>query len=189
MTLEVQITPYRPADEEELFTAARESIEAMYPWLPWCHPDYTRGDARRWIDFAREAFGAGREWHFGVRDASDGTLLGGCGLNRVQTDMRIANLGYWVRTSCSSRGVATAATRALAIWAFAHTELDRLEILAAVGNAASLRVAEKAGAVREGVLRSRLLLHGVRHDAVLYSLVRPGGSPPSSVPEGGGGVD
>jgi len=41
----------------------------------------------------------------------------------------------------------------------------------AVGNAASIRVAEKIGGVREGVLRSRLLLHGEFHDAVLFSVI------------------
>jgi len=43
--------------------------------------------------------------------------------------------------------------------------------LAATGNHASQRVAEKAGAVREGVLRKRLLVKGQTQDAVLYSLV------------------
>jgi len=58
-------------------------------------------------------------------------------------------------------------------WAFASTELVRLEILVAISNLPSQRVAEKAGAVREGVLRRRLLLHGVSHDAVMFSLTRP----------------
>jgi len=51
--------------------------------------------------------------------------------------------------------------------------LVRLEVVVSVENAASLRVAEKAGAIREGVLRSRLLLHGRMHDAVMLAFVRP----------------
>ena len=46
-------------------------------------------------------------------------------------------------------------------------------VVFAVSNLPSQRVAEKAGAVREGVLRRRLLLHGVSHDAVMFSLTRP----------------
>lgn len=61
----------------------------------------------------------------------------------------------------------------LADWVFDNTELQRLEIVVAVGNATSQRVAEKAGALREGVLRARLRIHGAFHDAVMYSLVRP----------------
>ncbi|MGL5096173.1 MAG: GNAT family N-acetyltransferase, partial [Planctomycetia bacterium] len=59
-----------------------------------------------------------------------------------------------------------------AAWAFAETNLVRLEIVAAVDNHASRRVAEKAGAVFEGIARRRLLVHGASHDAAVYSLVR-----------------
>jgi RimJ/RimL family protein N-acetyltransferase len=63
--------------------------------------------------------------------------------------------------------------RLIADFAFRETDLLRLEIVCALGNVASQRVAERAGAVREGVLRHRLLLHGEPVDAVMYSLVRP----------------
>lgn len=56
--------------------------------------------------------------------------------------------------------------------AMENTNLIRLEILIAVGNTASQRVAEKVGAVREGILRKRLVLHDEAHDAVMFSLVR-----------------
>ncbi len=84
-----------------------------------------------------------------------------------------APLRYWVRSSATRAGVATAAVHALRDWAFLTTDLIRLEIVVAIGNLASLRVAEKSGATREGIQRSRLLLHGRAHDAVMYSLTRP----------------
>jgi RimJ/RimL family protein N-acetyltransferase len=84
----------------------------------------------------------------------------------------MANLGYWVRTSAAGRGVATNATRAAARFGFEQLGLRRIEIVAAVDNIPSQRVAEKAGAVREGILRQRLLIRGKSMDAVLFSLVR-----------------
>jgi ribosomal-protein-serine acetyltransferase len=78
-----------------------------------------------------------------------------------------------VRTSATGRGVASEAVRQVADFAFRNTELVRLEIVCAVGNRRSQRVAERAGAVREGVLRDRLLLHGEAVDAIMYSLTRP----------------
>ena len=54
---------------------------------------------------------------------------------------------------------------------FEELGLHRIEIVAAVENIASQRVAEKAGAVREGVLRKRLLIRGESQDAVLFSLL------------------
>jgi RimJ/RimL family protein N-acetyltransferase len=41
----------------------------------------------------------------------------------------------------------------------------------AIENKASQGVAVKAGAMREGILRNRLLLHGKIHDAVMFSLI------------------
>jgi RimJ/RimL family protein N-acetyltransferase len=70
------------------------------------------------------------------------------------------------------RGAAVAAVRQVADWAFAQTELVRLEVVCAVGNVRSQRTAERAGAVREGVLRQRLLIHGQAHDAVMHSILR-----------------
>ena len=71
---------------------------------------------------------------------------------------------------------ATEAVRQLLHWAAANTDFQRLEVLVSVENAPSLRVAEKSGAIREGVLRSRILLHGRFHDAVVVG--RPDGTGP-----------
>ena len=71
------------------------------------------------------------------------------------------------------QGVAPQAVRQLRDWAFGHTSLVRLEIVVAVGNTRSARVAEKAGAQFEGVLRSRIRLHGFIHDARMYALTLP----------------
>ena len=87
--------------------------------------------------------------------------------------MGVANLGYWVRSSLAGRGIAAAAVRKLAPWAFEHTAVNRLEIVAAVANVRSQRVAEKVGAHRDAVLRKRALLRGAPTDAVLFSILRP----------------
>lgn len=83
----------------------------------------------------------------------------------------MCNLGYWTRTSCAGRGVATRATRLLARFGFEQLGLQRIEIVAAVGNTFSQKVALKAGATREAILRKRLLIHGQAQDAVMHSLV------------------
>lgn len=166
------IRRYGPGDVPQLHEAARESIAEVFPWLPWCHPDYTEAEAREWIESRGPLFDEGTEYHFMIVDESD-RCLGGCGLNHINTIHRFANLGYWVRTSATGRGVATAAVKHLEAFAWEQTDLVRLEIVCDVGNTVSQRVAEKAGATREGVVRDRLFLHDAPHDAVMYSLTRP----------------
>jgi ribosomal-protein-serine acetyltransferase len=165
------IRAYEPEDAQSLWDAARESVADVYRWLPWCHPQYSLADAEEWIRSRAPLRSEGREYAFAIVGA-DGRFLGGCGLNQISGLHRFGNLGYWVRTSATRQGVATEAVRQTADFAFGHTDLARLEIVCAVGNDASQRVAERAGALREGVLRRRLLLHGQLVDAVMYSLVR-----------------
>jgi RimJ/RimL family protein N-acetyltransferase len=81
-------------------------------------------------------------------------------------------MGFWVRTSATGRGITSEAARLVVGFAFERLGLERVEVMAAVDNAASRRVAEKIGAQREGVLRRRLVLQGEPTDVVLYSLVR-----------------
>ena len=170
--MEVSIRPYRLDDVDRLFEAARESIAEVYPWLPWCHPDYKIEEAREWIAAQVEAFEQRSAFEF-VIESPEQRFLGGCGVNLINSMHLCANLGDWVRSSAAGRGVASTAAGLLAQWAFAHTDLERLEILTVVENVRSQRVAEKAGAQREGVARSRLRLHDRSHDAVVYSILRP----------------
>ena len=169
----IAIRFYEADDAERLFEAARESIADVHPWLPWCHPGYALHEATEWAGKQSALRERGEEFNFVITDAA-GRFLGGCGLNQLNALHRIANLGYWVRSSAAGRGAAPAAVVALARWAFANTALERLEIVAATANLRSQRVAEKAGAMREGILRRRLQLHGLAHAAVVYSLVRDG---------------
>ena len=168
----IQLRKYRAEDAPALFEAVQESVEEMQLWVPWCSEDYSLETARWWIGFQEEARQKKTEYSFAVVDEFD-RLLGGCGLNEVHAIHRCANLGYWVRTSEAGKGIATTAVQLLTDWAFSETQLERLEILAAADNKASLRVAEKAGAKCEGLRRSRLRLCGRMHDGVGYSFIRP----------------
>lgn len=168
----VHIRPYVPTDVDDLLSAVHESRGEISPWMVWCHRDYSMDDASSWIQTTIAAHEAKTSFDFAIFNDS-GTFAGACGINRINPVDRFANLGYWVRTSQSRRGIAPAAVLKLAEWTFANTDLNRLEIVAAVGNTKSQRVAEKVGAVREGVLRNRLMVGGAPTDAVMYSLVRP----------------
>ena len=122
---------------------------------------YQPGDAPLLYEAARESIADISPW------------LPWChpGINQLHPVHQFANLGYWVRSSCTGHGIAVAAVRLCAQFGFAELHLKRLEILTAAGNVRSQRVAEKAGATREGVLRQRLNIGDVWHDAVLFSLL------------------
>lgn len=160
---------YSEAMTELLFEAGRESIEHMYPWMPWCHAGLTREECAAWVAGLPAQWRDGLSHEFAIFEGP--RYLGGCGLNQIRESDRVANLGYWVRSGAARKGVATTAVRALAGFGFDALGLQRIEIFMAVENERSRRVAEKCGARFEGVMRSRIELYGRRHDARLYSLL------------------
>ncbi len=157
-------------DIPKVVEAVRESIPELHPWMDWASSSYSEADARSWIESLPAGWKEGSQYGFFILDKREGTLLGGIGLNNINSIYRFANLGYWVRTSRTRQGIASQATRIVARFGFEHLGLVRVEIVVAVGNQASLRAAEKAGAHREGVLRNRIIKQGIAADAVMHSL-------------------
>jgi RimJ/RimL family protein N-acetyltransferase len=150
--------------------AVLESLPEVSAWLEWAHDGYRIDESAAFIDRAITGHQTGDMYEFFIVDDDD-RFLGGAGLNRVDTRFMRANLGYWVRTSAARRGVASAATRLLARFGFEQLGFQRIEIVAAVDNKASQRVAEKAGGHREGVLRNGIRFRGKSIDSVCFSLI------------------
>ncbi len=167
----VSLRPYRKNDADELYKAVRESLAELSVWMSWAHDDYSIRESRDWLKKKPDEWKYGFSYDFAIFNSKDGSYLGGCGLNRIDHENRTANLGYWVRTGRTSQGAATAATALLAGFGFKELGLNRIEIMVAAANKRSLRVAEKAGAQREGVLRNRILVREKVHDAVMFSLI------------------
>ncbi|MFJ7750876.1 GNAT family N-acetyltransferase [Arthrobacter sp. NPDC097144] len=77
-----------------------------------------------------------------------------------------------MRPDARGRGVAADALLALMDFAWTLPALYRVELYIEPWNTASVRTAEKAGFVREGILRSHQEIDGVRRDMLLCSAVR-----------------
>jgi ribosomal-protein-serine acetyltransferase len=171
----LSLRPWRPDYAPALHDAVQESVESVGRWLPWCHAGYDLDEALKWVALAEQSWADGEDYAFALFDRQH-RLLGGMGLNQLdERDLR-ANLGYWLRPSATGQGYATLAGRAVAAFGFEALALRRIEVVAAVGNLASQRCAERIGAKREGIARQRVLLDGQSQDAVVYGLL-PGDLP------------
>lgn len=162
---------YGPSDAKDMHSAVLESVKEVGHWMSWAHPKYSLNNARSWIKDQQKLHSQHLAYEFAIRDER-GTFLGGCGVNHVNNVDRFANLGYWIRTSAAGHGIAPEAVRLVTDYMFKETTLNRLEIVCAVGNVRSQKVAEKVGAQREGILRNRVMLPAGPSDAVMYSLLR-----------------
>ena len=167
----ITIRPYRAEDTALLFEAVRETVHELSRWMPWCHSGYSLTDSASFVDSRQADWDKGEHYSFVIEDTRDRQFLGGTGLNFFNRAHNFANLGYWVRSSQTRRGVAAAAVQLAARFGFQKLKLTRLEIVMAAENSASRSVAEKVNATYEGLLRQRLVLHGRCHDALMFSLV------------------
>ena len=167
----VTLRRYREEDAEPVYRAVRESIREISPWMPWCHNGYSFDDSKTWSASRDDAWAKGEEYDFIIISNDDGFPLGVCGLNHFDNENRFANVGYWVRTGKTKQGVATSAILLLARFGFDELKLNRIEIVVSTENKPSQRVAEKAGATQEGILRKRLVVRDRVYDAVMYSMI------------------
>lgn len=104
----------------------------------------------------------------------DGEAAGGIGIE-LHTDVErvSAEIGYWLGERHWRRGIATEALRAVTAEAFKRFEITRLYALPFADHAASVRVLEKAGYVKEGHLRQSAIKDGKVRDQFLYASYKP----------------
>lgn len=131
------------------------------------HP-YTEAHARA---FLRSSLEAPLETSFAID--VDGEAVGAIGIVPGTDVERVgAEVGYWVSRHFQGRGIATAALRGFTRWAFDAFDLTRIFAVPFLRNEASCRVLEKAGYMREGILRQSAIKEGVVLDQAMYAIVR-----------------
>ena len=159
------LRPWAAGDEPSLARYANNyeiwrNLRNSFP-----HP-YTLADAKRWISFTQQQ---SPQTLFAVEVG--GEAVGGVGLYPKSDIERLsAEIGYWLGEALWGKGIATAAVRALSTYGFEELGLTRIFGVPLISSTASMRVLEKAGYVREGVLRRSAIKEGIVVDQVLYAL-------------------
>ncbi|GGL17450.1 hypothetical protein Sme01_72040 [Sphaerisporangium melleum] len=98
----------------------------------------------------------GERAELAVRDAATGEFAGHLQLMNIVPPLAQGMIGYSLAGRFRGRGLMTRAVTLLAEWAFACTPLHRLVAGTAPDNVASQRVLERAGFVREAVIKKLL---------------------------------
>ena len=167
----ITLRPFEFGETNSLHQAVQESLAELKPWMSWANENYTAETAQNFITITRAQWSDGAHYAFAIVDTDSDLLLGGCSLSHIHPVYHFCNLGYWVRTSQHGRGIAVRAVKLAARFAFEKVNLIRAEIVIAVGNSASQRVAEKIGAHYEGMLLNRMVVGKDIHDAHMFSLL------------------
>ena len=159
-----RLRPLRPADAPSLARHANDrdvwlNLRDRFP-----HP-YTERDAAAYV-----AHVADRTPTRSFAIEVDGEAAGSISLHPGRDVERVsAEIGYWVGRRYWGRGIVTDAVRLATTHAFATLGLRRVFAVPFATNAASHRVLEKAGYVREGTLRHSAVKDGMLLDQLLWA--------------------
>lgn len=134
--------------------------------------DYTVADARAFVDGAPERRASGLSLELAIAGPDGARLAGMIGLVRDRYDVERAEVGYWVAPWARGAGAASRSLTLISRWAVREVGFARLDLVAALSNPASIRVAERGGFVREGTARRSWYRGGGREDMAVFSLVR-----------------
>ena len=145
----------------------RPEMARFVPVLP---SPYTLADAEAFVRYAENAWEQGSSAPFAITTTGN-EPLGSVEVHPKSTDASHAGVGYWLRPEARGRGAATEAVRLVSAWAFDELRIERLSLITDPANEASMRVAERAGYLREGLLRAWHPTRSGRRDSVMFSLV------------------
>jgi [ribosomal protein S5]-alanine N-acetyltransferase len=154
------------------WTTLREASRAfLTPWEPtWPSDDLSRSAFRRRLRRYAEDQRADTSYAFFLFRKSDDALVGGLTLANIRRGVAQAgSLGYWIGEPFARRGLMTGALHGLVPFAFGSLRLHRLEAACIPSNAASIRLLEKIGFVREGYAREYLCINGLWQDHLLFA--------------------
>jgi RimJ/RimL family protein N-acetyltransferase len=164
----VTLRPWTAGDVAALLAAGRDPVVTRFRYSLPVDP----AQARAWLHSKEQRRQQGVGIELAIAGPGGGLPLGSISLWEIKRRQRTAMISYWLGAEGRGGGLASAAVRLVAGWAFAELALARLGVLIEPDNHASHRLAERCGFVREGRLRSYGEgRDGRRVDTVVYGLL------------------
>ncbi len=166
----VRLRALEPSDAERAYAWIndREVTRFLMARYPMSH-----GDEERWLADSSGNNGFARDVRLAI-ETKDGTHIGNCGLHRVSTEDRHAELGIMIGDkACWSNSYGTDTVRTLLRFAFDQMNLHRVALGVFDFNDRAIACYRKCGFVEEGRSRQTYFQDGRYHDIIRMSVLRP----------------
>ncbi|WP_184547564.1 GNAT family N-acetyltransferase [Mucilaginibacter sp. FT3.2] len=129
---------------------------------------YTLADAEFWVNLMQHKQPL---THFAI--AINNEVCGGIAIELMNDVNRITGeIGYWLAEQYWGQGIITQAVNLVTGYAFKNLSVLRIQAGVYHKNTASMRVLEKAGYTKEGVLRNAVIKNGVVMDKHVYAILK-----------------
>ena len=152
-TPRLYLRPWQATDASRLLPILEADRGHLGPWIPArvANPAPVPELERRLRSFA-DLFQQDREWRYAMIEAEEGRLLGEVGLFPRDASRRVpfaeadrVELGYWLRSDATGRGIINEAASAVLDAAASFKEFSHCEIRCDPRNAPSVAVARRLG--------------------------------------------
>lgn len=158
-----------PAHANGLWSAIQVSLPELTTFMAWA-PSASLANTVTFTERMEHKRQELTDWSFTI--FLDEQVAGNISLTGYEALADLAEIGYWLRSDLCGRGLMTEAAGAVVDFGFDHVGCHRVELRAAESNVGSIRVAEKVGFVREGLLReANRAPDGGRYNMHLFGLL------------------
>lgn len=128
--------------------------------------DKARSDLSYWA----KLFDYQQSFYWAIALKSTNQIIGTCGFNYWNKTHKRAEISYDLDYNHWGKGIMTKAVKLISNYAFEHTKIQRIQATVASDNIPSIRVLEKTGYTKEGLMKKFGILHGKSKDFYMYSL-------------------
>lgn len=146
------------------------NIREVYQHTSWNHP--TAQDLSSYLGNEMNNEPEAR-LRLAIADRENDQLLGTIGFHTVSDQNQSAEVAYDLHPSVWHKGVATAVASVVVAWAHAEAEVIRVQATVLESNASSIRVLERVGFSKEGLLRSYRVVRGMSGNFYMYAHIAP----------------
>ncbi len=156
-----------PRDAEDMFAYSHNANVTKY--LLWEeHPsvEYTAN----YVNYLQDRYAIGDFYDWALIDKKTKRMIGSCGFTSIDLPNNSAEIGYVLHPDFWGAGYMSEAVRAVLAFGFERMHLTRITAVCMKENAASLRVMEKCGMRKEGLLRSAVYTKGKHRDVYLAAI-------------------
>ena len=160
----------KPEDVSDLF-ALHADREVMRYWS--CAAYTSMAQAQELFDRSDRGVRAGEFNYWAITRTDDDRLIGHCTLFSISAAHRRAETGYALARQHWGHGYAHDAMRLVLDYAFGPLGLHRVEADVDPRNGGSIRLLERLGFVREGLLRERWRVNDEITDSAMFGLLAP----------------
>lgn len=156
-------------DADDVLALSSDPDVALWQWgRPLCSDTETK----QFIADTIVSYQRGQTTMWAIVERNLDKVISVGGLVEQIPQHRRAQLGGILSKQFWNQGVATEATERILDFCFRHADYNRIEASCWIGNIAAIKVLEKVGMKREGILRQYTIIDEKYCDHQLYSFVR-----------------